>query len=95
MAPLFGDWTVAGLAAQALVVGNVVVNPATNAMTVQFRLWDVYGQKQQFARQYAVPTPLNWRRLAHKVADDIFSQLTGDPRLFRQPRGVRLQNAGR
>ena len=27
-------------------------------------------------------TPLNWRRLAHRVADDIFSQLTGDGGYF-------------
>jgi TolB protein len=82
MAPQFGNWTVAGLEAQALVVGNVVVDQATNQMTVQFRLWDVYGQNQQFAMAYSVPTPLNWRRLAHKVADDIFTQLTGDPGYF-------------
>ena len=81
-APLFGNWTVSGLEAQALVVGNVVVDAGTNQMTVQFRLWDVYGQTQQFAMAYAVPTPLNWRRLAHKVADDIFLQLTGDPGYF-------------
>ena len=46
--PIFANWTVAGLETQALVVGNVVVNPANNSMTVQFRLWDVYGQKLQF-----------------------------------------------
>jgi TolB protein len=80
--PIFGNWTVAGLETQALVVGNVVVNPANNAMTVQFRLWDVYGQKMQYEMGYEVPTPLNWRRLAHKVADDIFFQLTGDPGYF-------------
>jgi TolB protein len=82
MAPQFGNWTVAGLETQALVVGNVVVDPATNKLTVQFRLWDVYGQTQQFAMAYSYPTPLNWRRLAHKVADDVFTQLTGDPGYF-------------
>ena len=29
-----------------------------------------------------MPTPLNWRRLAHKIADDIYQQLTGDPGYF-------------
>ena len=79
LTPRFPDWTV--IDAQALVVGNVVVD-ANNNMTVQFRLYDVYGGQQQFATQYTVPTPLNWRRLAHKVADDIYSQLTGDPGYF-------------
>ena len=78
MAPRYPDWQVAGVAAQALIVGNVIINPANNNMTVQFRLYNVYGSAQQFARQYTVVTPLNWRRLAHRVADDIFSQLTGD-----------------
>jgi TolB protein len=79
LTPRFPDWTV--IDAQALVVGNVVVD-ANNNMTVQFRLYDVFRGQQQFATQYTVPTPLNWRRLAHKVADDIYSQLTGDPAYF-------------
>jgi len=82
MQPIFGNWTVAGLETQALVVGNVIVDPATNKLTVQFRLWDIYGQKMQYEGGYAYPTPLNWRRLAHKVADDVFTQLTGDPGYF-------------
>ena len=82
MAPRYPDWQVAGVAAQALIVGNVIINPANNNMTVQFRLYNVYGSAQQFARQYTVVTPLNWRRLAHRVADDIFSQLTGDGGYF-------------
>lgn len=79
LTPRFPDWTVIDV--QALVVGNVVVDGGNN-MTVQFRLYDVYGGAQQYATQYTVPTPLNWRRLAHKVADDIYSQLTGDPGYF-------------
>ena len=82
MAPRYPDWQVAGVAAQALIVGNVIINPANNNMTVQFRLYNVFGQTQQFARQYTVATPLNWRRLAHRVADDIFTQLTGDAGYF-------------
>ncbi|MDP3738833.1 MAG: Tol-Pal system beta propeller repeat protein TolB [Hyphomonadaceae bacterium] len=79
LTPRFPDWTV--IDAKALVVGNVVVD-ANNNMTVQFRLYDVFGGQQQFATQYTVPTPLNWRRLAHKVADDIYAQLTGDAGYF-------------
>jgi len=79
LTPRFPDWTVIDV--QALVVGNVVVDRGNN-MTVQFRLYNVFGGAQQYATQYTVPTPLNWRRLAHKVADDIYSQLTGDPGYF-------------
>lgn len=80
--PLFGNWTVSGLEAQALVVGDASIDPATNMLRVQFRLWDVYGQQQQFATIFDPTTPFNWRRLAHKVADMIFFQLTGDQGYF-------------
>ncbi len=82
--PTFGDWSVAGVAAQALVVGKIIVTPTANttSLTVQFRLYDVYGQSQLVASEYTVPTPLNWRRLAHKVADDVYSRLTGDTGYF-------------
>ena len=77
--PRFADWQ--AIDAAALVVGNVVVDGSNN-LTVQFRLYNVQGAEQQFATQYTVPTPLNWRRLAHKVADDIYSQLTGETGYF-------------
>jgi TolB protein len=82
--PTFGDWSVAGIEAQALVVGKVLVTQSANttSLTVQFRLYDVYGQSQLVASEYTVPTPLNWRRLAHKVADDVYSRLTGDTGYF-------------
>jgi TolB protein len=79
LTPRFPDWTT--IDAKALIVGNVVVD-AANTLNVQFRLWNVYGNEQQFSTQYKVPTPLNWRRLAHKIADDIYQQLTGDPGYF-------------
>jgi TolB protein len=79
LAPRFADWTV--IQAQALVVGNVVLDGSNNMVT-QFRLYDVFGQKELFAQQYSVPTPDNWRRVAHKVADDIYSQLTGEQGYF-------------
>jgi TolB protein len=77
--PRFPDWT--AIDAKALIVGNVNIDAANN-LNVQFRLWNVYGNDQQFATQYRVPTPLNARRLAHKIADDIYQQLTGDPGYF-------------
>jgi TolB protein len=80
--PIFGNWTVAGLETQALLIGNVVVNPTTNVTTVQFRLWDVYGQQMQFQRSFDLASSLSWRRGAHIVADDVFFQLTGDPGYF-------------
>jgi len=79
LAPRFPDWTV--IDAQALVVANVVID-SNNNMVTQFRLYDVFGNKEMYAQQYSVPTPENWRRVAHKVADDIYSQLTGEQGYF-------------
>ncbi len=79
IAPRFPDWTL--LSAQALVVGNVVIDGNSNMVT-QFRIYDVYLSKELFAQQYTVPTPDNWRRVAHHVADDIYSKLTGEGGYF-------------
>lgn len=82
--PTFGDWSVSGVEAKALVVGKVVITQTADSttLTVLYRLYDVYGQSQITASQFTVPTPLNWRRLAHKVADDVYSRLTGDTGYF-------------
>ena len=77
--PRFPDWTV--IDAQALVVGNVVFEPGGNMVT-QFRLFDVFSAREIFAQQYTVPSPENWRRVAHKVSDDIYSKLTGEGGYF-------------
>ncbi len=79
LAPRFPDWTVIDV--QALVVGNVLIDANFN-MTAQFRVYDVFGSSELLAKQYSVPTPDNWRRVAHKVADDIYSQLTGEDGYF-------------
>lgn len=79
LSPRFPDWTV--IDAQALVVGNVVLDASGNMVT-QFRIYDVFSSREIFAQQYTVPTPDNWRRVAHKVADDIYAQLTGEQGYF-------------
>ena len=49
---------------------------------VKFRVWDVFagqelGQGMQFASDRS-----GWRRLAHKVADQVYSRLTGEQPYF-------------
>ena len=82
LTPTFGDWSVAGVAAQALVIGKVIINAENQELLVQFRLYDVYGQSQIYSHQFTAPTPLGWRRRAHKVADAVYSRLTGDTGYF-------------
>jgi TolB protein len=74
----FADWKAVN--AQALITGAVSV--AGDRVTVRFRVWDVYagaelGNGLQFAG-----TADGWRRMAHKVADTVYSRITGEGGYF-------------
>lgn len=76
--PGFQDWK--AINAQALVTGQATVEP-DGRLLVQFRLWDVFAQEQIAGFQYRT-APESWRRVAHKVADSIYSSLTGEDGYF-------------
>lgn len=74
----FADWR--AINAQALITGAVAVNGSQ--VTVKFRLYDVFsgaemGQGLQFAG-----TTDSWRRMSHKVADAVYSRITGEAGYF-------------
>jgi TolB protein len=75
--PRFDAWK--QINAQALVNGQVTVAGA--ALHVDFRLWDVFAEKQLIGQQMG-STPENWRRVAHKISDAIYEQLTGEKGYF-------------
>ena len=69
----FADWK--AINAQALIAGSVSMSG--NSLTVQFRVYDVFsnaelGNGLQFSGSAA-----GWRRMAHKVADAVYSRITG------------------
>ncbi|NDG05287.1 MAG: Tol-Pal system protein TolB, partial [Alphaproteobacteria bacterium] len=76
--PRFPDWRV--LNAQALVVGKVVPQ-SDGRLRVEFRLWDVFGEKQMAGLAYFT-TPQNWRRIAHIISDAIYKRITGEDGYF-------------
>ncbi len=76
--PRFGDWRV--INAQALVTGNVQPQP-DGRIRVEFRLWDVLAEQQMAGLALTAPQS-NWRRIAHRVADAIYSRLTGEDGYF-------------
>ncbi|MGB0907044.1 MAG: Tol-Pal system beta propeller repeat protein TolB [Maricaulaceae bacterium] len=76
--PTFADWRV--IKAEGLVSGRVIVESDTR-IRVEFRLWDIFGG-QQLAGVRLAATPESWRRLAHKVSDAVYSQLTGEQGYF-------------
>ncbi len=81
--PRFADWKI--IKTDALVVGALDELP-DGRVAVSFRLWDIYGEEVlrldgQAGKRYTT-TPENWRRIAHKVADSIYTRLTGESGYF-------------
>ncbi|TMV07692.1 Tol-Pal system protein TolB [Ruegeria sediminis] len=74
----FADWK--AINAQALVTG--AVNVSGNRLSVRFRIWDVFsGAELGSGLQFAGTTD-GWRRMAHKVADQVYSRITGEGAYF-------------
>lgn len=74
----FAEWRATG--AQALVTGSVSRTP-DGQQRVEFRLWDVFSQKQLIGTAFTT-TPDNWRRVAHIISDEIYKRLTGEDGYF-------------
>ena len=75
----YADWK--AINAQALIMGAVAV--ADNGrLTVKFRIYDVFsGQELGKGLQFQGTTD-GWRRMAHKVADAVYSRITGESGYF-------------
>ena len=77
--PRFTDWRALG--AQALVQG-VVEAQGTGQMRIAFRPWDVFGGQQINNGKAYGTQPENWRRVAHIIADEIYTAITGESGYF-------------
>jgi len=75
----FSDWKAVN--AQALVTGAVSVR-GNGQIVVKFRLFDVFAQTALGEGLQFVGTRDDWRRMAHKVADAVYSRLTGEKGYF-------------
>ncbi|ATR20001.1 TolB protein [Roseomonas mucosa] len=75
--PNFQDWRVIG--ANALVTGRVA--DQGGQLRVEFRLWDVLPGQQIEGTAFTAPAA-QWRRIAHLIADAIYSRLLGEKGYF-------------
>ena len=76
--PRFADWR--AINAQALVTGKLELR-RDGRIRIEFRLWDVFAEQQMTGLAYT-SRPDNWRRIAHIIADAIYSRLTGEVGYF-------------
>nr|WP_188078290.1 Tol-Pal system beta propeller repeat protein TolB [Aquicoccus porphyridii] len=74
----FADWR--AINAQALITGAVAVEG--DNVTVKFRVWDVFGGQELGNGLQFAGTTGGWRRMAHKVADEVYSRITGESGYF-------------
>ncbi len=75
--PRFEDWKL--IKAQHLVSGKISSN--NGKISVEFRLYDVFQQKQIVGKKYET-SEKNWRRVAHIISDSIFKNITGEGGYF-------------
>lgn len=91
VAPRFADWKI--INSDALVVGTVeqITRDGNELIRGSVRMWDVYGEElmrfedsrgRQVSGRRFTTTPEDIRRIAHKIADAIYSRLTGESGYF-------------
>lgn len=74
----YADWK--AINAQALITGAVSVQG--NQLAVKFRLYDVFSGAEMGDGLQFTGTTDGWRRMAHKVADAVYSRITGEGGYF-------------
>ena len=75
----YADWK--AINAQALVTGAVSVG-SNGKLTVKFRVFDIFSQNQLGEGLQFSGSAGSWRRMAHKVADAVYSRITGESGYF-------------
>ncbi|MBC7141059.1 MAG: Tol-Pal system protein TolB [Rhodobacteraceae bacterium] len=75
----YADWK--AINAQALITGAVAVG-SDGRINVKFRPYDVFSGTELGAGMQFGGGQGDWRRIAHKVADQIYSRITGETGYF-------------
>ncbi len=76
--PSFENWRITK--AQGLVHGRLK-EIKNDEIQIEFRLWDVFNEKQMVAQQLTTKKS-NWRRISHVISDIIYQRITGESGYF-------------
>lgn len=74
----YADWQ--AINTQALITG--AVQAGGGQIIVKFRVFDIFSGAQLGDGLQFAGTPATWRRMAHKVADAVYSRITGEGPYF-------------
>jgi len=75
--PRFEDWKI--IKAQHLISGKVT--KFEEKIAVEFRLFDVFAQKQLLGKKFET-SEKNWRRVSHIISDVVYERITGEGGYF-------------
>jgi len=75
----YPDWR--AINAQALINGAVSAD-ANGNLVLKFRLYDVFSGAELGSGLQFAGTAQGWRRMAHKVADEVYNRITGEDKYF-------------
>jgi len=75
----FSDWRAIN---SAILVTGAVAATSSGKIIVKFRLWDVVAQKEIGNGIKYDGTVDKWRRISHKVADEVYKRITGEDPYF-------------
>lgn len=74
----YNDWQ--AINAQALITGAVTASG--DKVVVKFRVFDIFSGEQLGEGLQFAGSAKSWRRMAHKVADAVYSRITGEGGYF-------------
>ena len=76
--PLFPTWRQINA---DLLINGVVTKLSSGKIKVSFKLWDTILEKDIISEYFEISDNL-WRRVAHKIADEIYEKISGDKGYF-------------
>lgn len=76
--PLFASWQQINA---SLLLNGSIERLSGDKIKVNFILWDNFIEKQMLAESFELPAK-SWRRVAHKIADSVYTKITGYPGYF-------------